>query len=237
MITRLCGSAALGVVLLVTALFLSGADGAGWITARAGSAGIDDVVGLLAGLVACSVLGWMGLLSVMAAAVQVPGLARRIAVHTARTLVPSTATGLLRIGLGMAAVSTPVTATLPATAAGISVGPYDAEDGGGPATIVLPGVGRPAITPPRAEAARATSAGESHAQANGRSNGAGDTTSDAVVVVSGDCLWTIAARAIGPDATNAEIAVAWPRWYARNRTTIGADPDLLIPGMVLRPPA
>ncbi|HJU96689.1 MAG TPA: hypothetical protein VJ644_01830, partial [Jiangellaceae bacterium] len=122
MITRLCGSAALGVVLLVTALFMSGAEGVGWITARVGSAGIDDVVGLLAGLVACGVLGWMGLLSVMAAAVQVPGLARRIAALTARRLLPSTAAGLLRIGLGMAAVSTPVTATLPAAAADVSVG-------------------------------------------------------------------------------------------------------------------
>ena len=237
MITRLCGSAALGVVLLVTALFMSGAEGVGWITARVGSAGIDDVVGLLAGLVACGVLGWMGLLSVMAAAVQVPGLARRIAALTARRLLPSTATGLLRIGLGMAAVSTPVTATLPAAAADGSVGPYDAEEGGGPATIVLPGVGRPAITPPGAEAARPTSAGQSHAPGHGRSNSAGGTTPDAIVVESGDCLWTIAARAIGPDATDAEIAAAWPRWYARNRVTIGADPDLLIPGMVLRPPA
>jgi nucleoid-associated protein YgaU len=236
-ITRLCCSAALGVVLLVTARFLAGSPGAGWITARAGSAGVDDVVGLLAGLVACSVLGWMGLLSALAAAVHVPGLAGRIAAHTARRLVPSTATGLLRIGLGMAAVSTPVAATLPAAAADVSVAPYDAEDGGGPATIVLPGVGRPAITPTRAEAARPTGAGQSHAQAHRRSNGPGGTTPDAVVVVSGDCLWTIAARAIGPYATDAEIAVAWPRWYARNRITIGADPDLLIPGMVLRPPA
>ncbi|HEX6577497.1 MAG TPA: LysM domain-containing protein [Jiangellaceae bacterium] len=237
MITRLCGSAAVGVVLLATARFLAGSVGVGWISAGSGFAGIDDVVGLLAGLVACGLLGWMGLLSVMAAAVQVPGLAGRIAAHTARGLVPSTATGLLRIGLCMAAVSTPVTATLPATAADVSVGSHDPEDGGGPATIVLPGVGRPAITPTRADAARPTSAGQSQAQAHGRSNGAGGSTPDAVVVVSGDCLWTIAARAIGPDATDAEIAVAWPRWYARNRVNIGTDPDLLIPGMVLRPPA
>ena len=225
-ITRLCGSAALGVLLLVTARFLAGSVGAGWITARAGPAGIDDLVGLLAGLVACGVLG---LLSTLAAAAQVPGLAGRVAAHTASGLVPSAATGLLRIGLGLA-VSTPMMATPPAAAADVSVGPYEAENGR-PTTVALPGIDRPATTPAWGEVAGLTEAGQSHAPAHER------TTRDAVVVVPGDCLWTIAARAIGPAATDAEIAAAWPRWYARNRVTIGADPDLLIPGMVLRPPA
>jgi nucleoid-associated protein YgaU len=81
----------------------------------------------------------------------------------------------------------------------------------------------------------AANAGEPDAPPDGRSGRA--TTPDAVVVVAGDCLWTIAARAIGPDATDAEIAATWPRWYARNRGVVGADPDLLIPGTVLRPPA
>ena len=107
----------------------------------------------------------------------------------------------------------------------------------GPTTGALPGVGRPALTQAQADTAGPTSAGQSHPPAHGRSDRDGGTTRDAVVVVPGDCLWTIAARAIGPDATDAEVAVAWPRWYARNRVTIGADPDLLIPGMVLRPPA
>ena len=46
----------------------------------------------------------------------------------------------------------------------------------------------------------------------------------------------IAARHLGVDANDAEVARAWPRWYAANRDVIGPDPDLLHPGMVLAIP-
>jgi nucleoid-associated protein YgaU len=58
-----------------------------------------------------------------------------------------------------------------------------------------------------------------------------------VVVHRGDSLWSIAARGLGPDATDAEVAEAWPHWYAANRDVIGPDPDLILPGQVLRAPA
>jgi LysM domain len=57
-----------------------------------------------------------------------------------------------------------------------------------------------------------------------------------VVVHRGDSLWAIAARHLGPAASDAEIADAWPDWYAANRHVIGSDPDLLLPGQVLRAP-
>ena len=60
---------------------------------------------------------------------------------------------------------------------------------------------------------------------------------DEVVVRRGDSLWDIAARHLGPDASAAEVAVEWPRWHHANRDVIGADPDLLIPGQRLVPPA
>jgi nucleoid-associated protein YgaU len=44
------------------------------------------------------------------------------------------------------------------------------------------------------------------------------------------------ARHLGPDATDAEVAAQWPRWHAANRSVIGDDPDLLLPGQVLRAP-
>lgn len=60
---------------------------------------------------------------------------------------------------------------------------------------------------------------------------------DAEVVVSpGDSLWSIVATQLGPLATAADVAEAWPAWYGANRTTIGDDPSLLIPGQVLLPP-
>ncbi|RZU61083.1 LysM peptidoglycan-binding domain-containing protein [Zhihengliuella halotolerans] len=60
--------------------------------------------------------------------------------------------------------------------------------------------------------------------------------SDEVVVTAGDTLWSIAAAALGPEATSAEIAAEWPRWYDMNRDVIGPDPDQLAVGSVLTPP-
>ena len=59
---------------------------------------------------------------------------------------------------------------------------------------------------------------------------------DQVVVRRGDTLWGIAARHLGQQATSADIAEEWPRWYAANRDLIGADPDLILPGQELRVP-
>jgi hypothetical protein len=49
-------------------------------------------------------------------------------------------------------------------------------------------------------------------------------------------LWNIAARHLGPHASAAEIARAWPRWYAANRAVIGIDPGVILPGQVLYAP-
>lgn len=57
-----------------------------------------------------------------------------------------------------------------------------------------------------------------------------------VTVRRGDTLWDLAARHLGPQATDAEIAAEWPRWYATNRDVVGDDPDLLLPGRQLRAP-
>ena len=57
-----------------------------------------------------------------------------------------------------------------------------------------------------------------------------------VVVHRGDTLWSIAARALGPGASDSEVARAWPAWYAENRDVVGDDPDVLRPGQVLRAP-
>lgn len=59
---------------------------------------------------------------------------------------------------------------------------------------------------------------------------------ETVTVRRGDSLWSIAGRHLGPDATDAEIAVAWPAWYALNADLVGDDPDLIHPGLRLRVP-
>jgi nucleoid-associated protein YgaU len=57
-----------------------------------------------------------------------------------------------------------------------------------------------------------------------------------VTVAPGDSLWLIAARRLGADASQGEVAAAWPRWYAANRDVIGPDPNLIHPGQRLRTP-
>lgn len=59
---------------------------------------------------------------------------------------------------------------------------------------------------------------------------------DTVTVRRGDTLWHIAARHLGPGASDAEISLEWPRWYAANRGLIGPDPDRLLPGQQLLAP-
>jgi len=66
-----------------------------------------------------------------------------------------------------------------------------------------------------------------------------DTGADvaAVTVLSGDTLWDIVAGYLGPGASEVDIALEWPRWYAANRGLIGESPDVLLPGQILQAPA
>lgn len=57
-----------------------------------------------------------------------------------------------------------------------------------------------------------------------------------LAVRAGESLWTIAARELGPGASEVEIAARWPLWYQANRNVIGADPNVLLPGQLLSPP-
>lgn len=56
-------------------------------------------------------------------------------------------------------------------------------------------------------------------------------------VKDGDCLWSIASRQLGPDATDQQIERQWHNWYQRNRRVIGADPNVLERGTLLTVPA
>lgn len=58
-----------------------------------------------------------------------------------------------------------------------------------------------------------------------------------VVVQRGDTLWSLAAARLGPEATDAEVARAWPRWHAANASVVGQDPHHLLPGTLLTPPS
>ncbi len=99
----------------------------------------------------------------------------------------------------------------------------------------LPAPGWPALSGdgwrPDAPAARAHPGVELVTSASTRCRPDGE-----VVVRRGDTLWDLAARSLGPGASDADVAAAWPRWWHANRDAIGADPDLLLPGTRLCAP-
>jgi nucleoid-associated protein YgaU len=64
----------------------------------------------------------------------------------------------------------------------------------------------------------------------------GTALQSTMAVRSGDSLWTIAERLVGPGASNAHISAISHTLYAANRAAIGADPDLIYPGTTLTLP-
>ena len=58
-----------------------------------------------------------------------------------------------------------------------------------------------------------------------------------VTVLAGDTLWDIAARHLGVAASDVDVALHWPRWYEANKAQIGENPDVLLPGQILRAPS
>jgi nucleoid-associated protein YgaU len=56
------------------------------------------------------------------------------------------------------------------------------------------------------------------------------------VVVTGDTLWDITATYLGENASDTEIASAWPQLYQLNRDVIGDDPGVILPRQVLALP-
>ncbi len=59
----------------------------------------------------------------------------------------------------------------------------------------------------------------------------------AVTVHAGDSLWRIAAAHLPAGSSDADVASAWPLWYAANRDVVGPDPGLIHPGQLLTAPA
>jgi nucleoid-associated protein YgaU len=230
-------AAAIGVPTAV----MTSAAALGWGTSGAvaavtapGPATFDDLLALVAAGAAWTVLAWLtaGLLLCLAAgARRTGGRLQRVA----RAVTPLAVRRLAALLLGLGLVGAPVALAMPAQADRIVAAATQQADPTEP-PVDVPALDR--WTPDRPVAPAATSAqpAEPLALLVTRPR-RGRVVSDHVVVRRGDTLWDIAARALGPDASVADIAASWPGWYAANRSTIGPDPDLLLPGQRLRPPA
>jgi hypothetical protein len=203
------------------------------------TAGPDALVTSAAGLAAWAVWVWGAAGLALTAGSALPGMAGTIARIALHVVLPAgarrSAAVALGLGIGVAApllgtataiLATPASAAVPAWSTGdVPDWPVAVPDG----NRSVPDRSAPAGHP---EAAAPDWPTEEHA---GGSH----------VVVRGDCLWHIAAARLrerqeltpadGP--TDSEVAAEVHAWWAANADVIGPDPDLLLPGQVLRPPA
>lgn len=183
--------------------------------------GADQLVLAWLPFVAWAVLAWSAVGLVLTAAATLPGAIGRGCDELADRILPETLHRAATVALGISVV----------TAGGIPAATSMTVTGGAPVdgTKLALRVDWPAgIAPFNPDWPSAPPAQHRrHAPASAETR---------IVVAPGDSLWRIAARWLGPGATDAQIAQAWPRWYAANRQLIGPDPNLIRPGQRLVPP-
>jgi hypothetical protein len=214
------------------------------IALMGGAATFDDLIALTAAALAWPLAGWIFLMAIVSALARLPGHIGRAFTWCAARITPPAVRRVARTLLGLTMATVPLTVTVPAGA--IASPPHNAVYAEAPPSRCgseatrarpLPGVGRPAVAAPQP---RASVGGPVLDDAEPRGAESADhpagTDHENVVVEKGATLWSIAASHLGPDATPEQIAAEWPRWYATNQDRIGADPDVIRPGIRLSPP-
>ncbi|MGR7023766.1 hypothetical protein [Geodermatophilus sp. URMC 62] len=227
---RLVGTTVVMTVVAVVLHLLS--PDLAWMTA--GSGGLQRAVDAAApetlllsavAAVAWLVWAWGALGLVLTALSASPGLAGTVARAVLRGVLPASARHAAALALGVGLATAPVL-TACTTAA--------------PPTVAVQTVAVPSAVPDW-PAAPATAQPDP------------STTAEPVppdwpapepgdhVVLRGECLWSIAEADLrartGLDPRDRDVAAAVARWWAANADVIGPDPDLLLPGQVLRPPS
>ena len=202
--------------------------------------GADAVALSVVGALAWVVWGWGALGLLLTGAAAAPGGVGAAARLALRALLPAGArrAAALALGFGLG-VGAPLAAASPAwasAAAPTSAGDSSAIPAEVPDWPAASFPGEPTGGAPSTPAPATSVAGHREEGVPDWPAGAGGDH----VVVRGDCLWDIAAAQLrglrGREPTNGEIASAVEAWWAANATVIGPDPDLLLPGQVLRPP-
>lgn len=210
-------SIAMAVVALLLAVLTPGlretADGLLHAQRTVDREGADALLLSAAGLAAWAVWAWGVLGLALTAASVIPGVVGRTAGGLLRVLLPAGArrSAALALGLGLG-IAAPVVV-------------------GGPADGL------------RMDLAVATASGTVPDWPSADGDDVPDWPSaesaGSHVVVRGDCLWDIAGGRLvgsGTPPTDTEIAAAVQAWWSANEQVIGPDPDLILPGQVLRAP-
>ncbi|WP_029432646.1 LysM domain-containing protein [Blastococcus sp. URHD0036] len=190
--------------------------------AVADAVGPDQLVAGLAALLAWVAWGWGALGLLLTALSAAPGVLGATARLTGRLVLPASTrrAAAVALGLGLTVAGPGLVGCSTATepAARIQSLPL------APPVPDWPAAAPPATSPPSASG----------------DDPVPDWPSGDHVVVRGECLWDIAAADLrartGSDPGDDDVARAVDAWWAANADVIGPDPDLLLPGQVLRAP-
>ena len=222
-----------------------------WLAVRRPQAALDDALALTTGVLGLLVLAWLAAVTMLTVAGELLPAGTRAGAGARRISARAGPAGLRRL-IVLAVGTALLLGTAPAHAAGRHPGrpaTTAAAPGvpGSPVVPVVPVVDGPSTLDPSwrstapAQVPLPPAAGRPLTELDPGWGAAdrhrpGVHPRQDVVVRRGDTLWDIAARHLGPAATDAEISRTWPQWYAANRHVIGSDPDRLQPGQQLRPP-
>jgi hypothetical protein len=233
--------ASLVAAAVVGSIFLSTARDAWTAIAAAGPAGPADGLLLIAGLGGALLSLWLGLGLTLSALSALPGALGRLSRRLAARVAPAAVRKVVAFVLG----TTLTAALIPGTAvagsshegrrsavvasASYEVGAVGAING---IAIAAPDASFRFVSEPPL-----VTGGMDAAPLPEWSVDRQESPQQGIVVLRGDTLWSIAAHHLGPAATAAEITVEWQRWLSTNRSVIGDDPNLILPGQELLPPA
>ncbi|GGC87525.1 hypothetical protein GCM10011512_13090 [Tersicoccus solisilvae] len=215
--------------LLLSRLGEAPAVSASAVSAPFGDAGVEVAVGAVVSLVGVGVTGWWVLCLLVTLTAELRGrcgrtstvpaglspvfIRRLVAVLLSAQLVAGTTT------TAVAAVAAPTVTSAPILTAAGGVAAPRPDPGADPWFV------------PRAPAVQDETLLVRPPTRTTPTNGTTAT------VMAGDTLWSLAARQLGPLATDLEIARQWPRWHELNREVIGPDPGLIRPGQILQVPS
>lgn len=202
-----------------------------WVATVGADAAAARLAEVALWLVAC----WLGVGLLACALGLLPGTCGRIAAKCARVALPAALYRLAAGATGLGLMLGPVTASAVVPNAGngtaaAAVAPAWPVGNASPAPSwpVRSRAPQQQIKPPQYIKPHSSKPRPPHVHR---------APAERVVVTTGDTLWQIAADSLPRDASPARIARAWPRWFAANTRTIGADPNLIRPGEVLHAPA
>ncbi|SEO71471.1 LysM peptidoglycan-binding domain-containing protein [Trujillonella endophytica] len=219
----------------------------------ADEAGPDALVVAAVGLSAWVAWGWGALGLLLTALSAAPGLAGALARGAGRLVLPESARRAaavaLGVGLTMGVPALSACSTPAQPVAAVESLPQLPPVPDWPIAAAPSGTTGPTDTPAAAGPVPDWPAGEPDGPATGPATEpdgepaaapAGDPPGGHVVV-RGDCLWEIAAADLrartGTHPAPPDVSRAVAAWWTANRDVIGPDPDLLLPGQVLRAPA